>query len=432
MRKENIAREDSFNNFINKNAGTIAMIPAYLLCFITLMMLILDMILPSMSDGQYLIYPLAARLVSLISILCMAACLGCELERGRFSVGPEDLFFIGFTVCMLISTYVNGITHDAIFSVAYRYVGVYDLIIFIFIYRYCASHAFDSRMKRLFFLAFILVADLIAIAFFYNLAEGSIAAFNGKLEPSAIFFHGNHYGYFLVMVIAVSAGCLIYYNGAPAIIGAVSLAVNLGALALNRSMGCLIAAGVVLTAVLAASIIRGGIKRKKALFTVTAILVLAAVGLTVLKDFREDLAETATEFIQILSGENNIYAGNGRWGIWQYVADYIKDSPYWGYGCEGIAEIMRDYTLTTSPHNEPLTYAAFFGIPAAVFYCAAVFTSIIKGFRQSEQGAEKTIAAFAAMAYFISSLFGVAFFYTAPFMFVFLGLSSEKKRMEPM
>ena len=138
------------------------------------------------------------------------------------------------------------------------------------------------------------------------------------------------------------------------------------------------------------------------------------------------MIQTASEFLQIISGDNNIYAGNGRWGIWQYVAEYIADYPVWGYGCEGIADIMKDYTLTTSPHNEPLTYAVFFGIPAAVFYCAAVITAVIKGIRNGRHDPVNRIAAYAVLGYFLSSIFGLAFFYTTPFEFVFLGLAAHR------
>ena len=419
-------RIDRLSGLINDNTGIIAMIPAYLLCFVTAMMLILDLLIPAMSDGQYTVYPLAVRLVSLAGIICMAACFGSELEKGVPRPGAEDYCFAAFAIWMLISTVLNGISHDAIFGMAFRYVGVYDLVIYIFIYRYCASRAADPRMKRLFFILFMAVSMAIDAAFIFNEMTGEIAAFNGKLEPSAIFFHGNHYGYFLVMVIAVSAGCLIYYSGRLAVLGAVSLVINLAAMALNRSMGCLIATGAVLAVMIIAALVHGGLRRKKALVIAVTVIVLGSAALAVLKSFREDVLETIAEAMTILSGTNDIYAGNGRWGIWQYVADYIKVEPVWGYGCEGIAEIMKDYTLTTSPHNELLTYAAFFGIPASVFYFAAVAVSIAKGLkkRNSDSGAERAIAAYAAMAYFVSSLFGLAVFYTAPFMFIFLGLSA--------
>ena len=405
----------------------IAVIPAILLCAVPLMILVLDILMPSMNDLQYRIYPVAIRSVSLISIMCMAACLSMDIDRERLYIDFKDVCFILFTACMVVSTFVNGFSHDAFFSVPYRYVGVFDLFIYIFIYMYCSCCIDSERLRTTFFVCMMTVSDLVAAAFFFDYFIIKIPAFNDKLEPSAIFFHGNHYGYFLVTVIAVSAGCYCFSKGKTAAFGGLSLIVGLAALALNRSMGCIIAAAATLILVFLISVLQGDTKRKKALLMTACIAVVSVCMLIISSQLREDIAQTILEFRQIISGNNNIYAGNGRWGIWQYVASYIADYPWWGYGCEGIAEIMKDYTLTTNPHNEPLTYAAFFGIPAAVFYCAGVFAAVIKGLRAKEDSGTCIIAAFGALAYFLSSLFGVAMFYTAPYLFLLMGMASGNK-----
>lgn len=422
------AREKERNGFfssIHYKVGTIAAVPALLLCAMLLLMLLLDIFIPPMKNGQYVVFPAAARIISLVSILCMAACFGDELETDSLHVDLKDILLALFAVCMLISTAVNGISHDAIFGVAYRYVGVYDLMLFIFVYMYTAGRRWKKDLKMIFLVSFMAVSDLIAAAFFFNLATGRIIAFNDKLEPAAIFYHGNHYGYFLVMVIAVSAGCFISYKGRMAAMGAASLFISLGALAMNRSMGGIIAAGSVLTIMIIVSAAGKGDAGRRALSLLAVLAIAAAAALVLVRPLREDMIQTASEFLQIISGDNNIYAGNGRWGIWQYVAEYIADYPVWGYGCEGIADIMKDYTLTTSPHNEPLTYAVFFGIPAAVFYCAAVITAVIKGIRNRRHDPVNGIAAYAVLGYFLSSIFGLAFFYTTPFEFIFLGLAAH-------
>lgn len=417
------------NNLLHKGIRNprdiAAAIPALLLCAVPLMILVLDILMPSMSDLQYRIYPVAIRIISLISIICMAACLSMDIDSGRIHIDSKDICFILFTVCIVISTFVNGFSHDAIFSVPYRYVGVFDLFIYIYIYMYCSGSIGSERLKNTFFLCLMLVSDLISAAFFYDHFIDKITAFNDKLEPSAIFFHGNHYGYFLVIVIAVAAGCYCFSRGVMTAAGALSLLAGLAALAMNRSMGCILAAGATLVVICITSVIHGGSHRKKALVMAACIAAVSAGMLILSSQLRADIAQTIGEFKQIISGDNNIHAGNGRWGIWQYVAGYITDHPWWGYGCEGIAELMKDYTLTTNPHNEPLTYAAFFGIPAAAFYCAGVLASFIKGIRTKGGCSTCLIASFSVMAYFLSSLFGVAMFYTAPYLFILMGMASE-------
>ena len=421
-----MAKKHSMHEEIKDRTGIIAVIPAMLLCAVPLMILVLDIFLPSMSVLQYKIYPVAIRMVSLISIICMAACLSMNIDRDRLRIDLKDICFMLFAVCMVISTCINGLSHEAFFSVPYRYVGVFDLFIYIFIYMYCSGCIDSERLKTAFFVFLMAVSDLIAAAFFSDYFIVKIPAFNDKLEPSAIFFHGNHYGYFLVTVIAVSAGCYCFSKGKTAVLGGLSLIIGLAALALNRSMGCILAAAMTLAIVFLISIIRGDTQRKRALWMTACIAVVSLLLLFISSQLREDIAQTVLEFRQIISGDNNIYAGNGRWGIWQYVAGYIADYPWWGYGCEGIAEIMKDYTLTTNPHNEPLTYAVFFGIPAAAFYCAGVLAAVIKGLKAKENGSTCMISSFGALAYFLSSLFGVAMFYTAPYLFLLMGMSSGK------
>ncbi len=408
----------------NIRAGAIASVPAFLLCAVTLMILILDVLFPWMSDTQYIIFPAAIRIVSLAGIICMAVVFSTEMSNNSLRISASDIFFILFMLCAFISTAINGISRDAIFGMAYRYVGVYDLLIFIFVYRYCAGRISTEKIRYTFLLAFAALSDLLAAAFIYDQFNGSIAAFSNKAEPAAIYFHGNHYGYFLVMAVIVSAGLFLYEKGWMFAAGTASFIMNMAALALNRSMGSILAAGLVLIIMIILSVMKGGSERKKALILFAAGFAAVLAGLLLLESLRNDILQMLIEIKAILSGNNDLHAGNGRWGIWQYIAGFVAERPLWGYGCEGIADMMKGYTLTSSPHNEPLTYAAFFGIPAALLYCAAVQTSVIKGMKTDQYDDSCIKSAFAAQGYFVSYNFGVAMFYTAPFLFIFLGLSS--------
>ena len=76
--------------------------------------------------------------------------------------------------------------------------------------------------------------------------------------------------------------------------------------------------------------------------------------------------------------------------------------------------------------------AGLFRIPAAVLYTAGCLSAIISGLRrrssvdsQDKQEHSRVIAAFAALGYLISSLFGVAMFYTVPYLFIFMGLAAS-------
>ena len=404
----------------------IAAVPAMLVIAVTLAMLLLDVFAPGMPDRQFLLYPVMMKAAGLLSLICGAICFISELYNGRLRLDVQTLLFAAFALCIIVSTCVNGFSQEAVFGMKYRYIGVLDLFVYMAAYMYCSGRIRSSKVKMAVLTAFMLTSDLIAIAFLYSGYTGEIEAFYGMAEPGAIFFHGNHYGYFLVVAVVLSAACYVMTGGAMMIIGAVSLALTLIALAVNRTMGSLLAAGIVLLVMLIWTLIRNRGRAYKAL----ALLVLFAAAvlgaLIFMESFRRDLTELAGEAVSLMSGKNDIYAGNGRWGIWQATIGFIMKRPLLGYGCEGISEMLYDIAVTSSPHNELLTYAAYFGIPAAAVYTAAVIAVILKGVKADNDSDVSAMAAFAALGYFVSSLFGVLIFYTAPFLFIMLGLAGSE------
>ena len=403
------------------------MIPGILLCLVILLMLTVEIILPGMADSQYIVFPLLLKITGLAGILSAFRCFLSVTDMGRVKPDVTGLLFALFAVLMIVSTLVNGISRDAVLGVPYRYIGVFDLLVFFACYMYCSSAIKTESHRHFILISFMIISDLVAGAFIYDLFISEITAFRAKSELAAIFFHGNHYGYFLVMACIISAGYCIYGHSRQTAAGAVSLAVNLFALAANRSVGCVIATGFVLPVMVITAAISGKEIRKKSLLMLLIAAVMAAIALIGSRAMREDLMLLIRDMAGIISGSQNDYAGHGRWMLWKETADYIADRPFLGYGCEGIRYIL-DETAAGSPHNEPLTYAAFFGIPSAVAYCTGVILSVIKGLKSSvcRSGIASGIAAFAALGYFVSSLFGVAMFYTAPFLFVFMGMAVSR------
>lgn len=406
----------------SERADAVAALPALLMCAVAFVMLVLDILFPVMTSSQLVVYPLLVRLAGLAGIICAAVCFVSDQYDRRFVPGAETAFFAVFAFLMILSTCINGISREAVFGAPYRYVGVFDIMIFMAVYMYCPAHLRSEKWKQRILLIYIVVADCIALAFIVDELFGVIAAFHGMLEPGAIFFHGNHYGYYLAIAILISAGYFLLKNGKLMMAGLASFALNLAALAFNRTMGAFLASGAALMIFAVYAIVRKRARPWKPWSMIVIPFVIIAAGLILSPALRRDVSEILFEFRELASGVNDIHAGNGRWGIWQFVLDLIALKPLLGYGCEGIRVPLRLYTLTESPHNEVLTYAVYFGIPAAIAYTAGVITSIIKVVRKRNADDECIIAVFAATAYFISSLLGVAFFYTAPFLFAMLGL----------
>lgn len=438
-------------------SGKLAAAPGLLMCLITAGMLAADVVLPSMADLQYTVYPLAYRLQTLIAVVCCLIYMWLRKDAyGTEAPGDKNdepdistLMFLAFALFIMISTFVNGFSRDAIFGVQFRYIGVFDLIVFMAVYMGLSRRTAAEGTAGAVLWGIVWTANLIDAAVLLSIPTDGIAAFENKEGLSAVFFHSNHYGYFLVIAVIISAGYYIYGDMLQMIAGIVSFGLNMVMLVFNRSLGCLIAVAAVLLIMLTEAMIRGkDIERRKAFILSVWLVTTLAALLVCSHRLRIELYFTLREAVSILHGQGNQYMGHGRWQLWELTADYIRQKPLLGYGCEGISEILLADSPAVnkvgSPHCEPLAYAAFFGIPAALFYLGGCISAIAKGLRRKAGAADRSdntspaqtgiqaadpaiysrVAAYAAAGYFISSLFGVAVFYTAPFFFILLGAAA--------
>ncbi len=419
-------------------ADMTAAIPALLLCAVTLIMLLLDVMIPSMSEKQYVLYPFLIRITSLAALICVFLQIrsGMEADSKGFAAktvksglgaNAGSICFAAFLTLAVISTLINGFNRDALLGVPYRYIGLFDIFTLVIGYMMCSSRMSGKEIRKKVILMFAAVSDLVAVVFTADWYLGFIDAFGNKNEPAAIFFHGNHYGYFLVVSVIISAGLCLYGGRRETVFGAVSLALQLFVLAINRSIGCILAVGAVFAAAIVWLLIRGSVPRIKIIIPLAVALAMVSIALTLSVALRDDMKLLFDETMRIITGVNDEYAGHGRLALWQLTVDLIGERPFFGFGCEGISNILYESTGVGSPHNEVMTYAAFFGIPAACFYTAGVVITLLRGLRSRDCACR--IAAAAATGYFISSLFGVAMFYTAPFFFVLLGLALSGARL---
>lgn len=417
--------EGCISKICNKQS-IVSALPAFLLCKATLLILALDIFLPAMKDAQYLVYPIVIRIVGLISLVLAAMFMMADINNDSLHIDAADVCFLIFMLFIVISSFINGWDSQTLFGVKYRYIGVLDLFIYIATYMYCSGRIRSDKLRDAVLMSFMTAANIIAMVCIADRIAVTISAFEDKRSFAGMFYHGNHYGYFLSIAVTIAAGYIMIGKGKKVLIGGLSLALNMIVMLINHTRGSMLGAGIAVIIMAIWLQMRGKARTGKSLCVIFGFAIGVIAAFILSGRFRADMAEMTSEIILILSGTNDIYAGNGRWGIWQFVIERIGEKPFWGYGNEGIADILYDYALTASPHNEPLTYAAFFGIPAAISYVGGVVIRIFKMLRDGRGDNTGIIAAFAAMAYFISSLFGVAMFYTAPFMFVMLGLSHRE------
>ena len=123
--------------------------------------------------------------------------------------------------------------------------------------------------------------------------------------------------------------------------------------------------------------------------------------------------------------ENSGKAGSSRWKIWQAGISLIAKRPLFGYGVEGtLANNLESVMFNGRIHNEYLQYALWYGIPAGIAYFIGVLMIYIDGLKKKYFISAITIVSLiGAFGYLVSAFFGVTAFYTAPYLFIYLGLA---------
>lgn len=437
-----------------RRLDVLASCPAVFMCLMTLIILLMDIFIPGMDQEQYLDYPAFFRIINICIVILgilfwivtlhregvaylnpityLNHCRTPDKEKqgSRNNAGIVKLVFIASTglylLCILISTAINGLDEKAVHGVSFRNIGVFHILAFYLIYLYLTANICGRKAKDFVLLSYIAVSDCIAASALIDRYIYNLPAFAGKKEISAIFFNGNHYGYFLTMAILISAGMFLYYSDRRIqLFGGLSMLLNAFILLLNHSMGCIIAVITVLLLLLIVSLFKNRVLLKRLFLVLAVFIVLGFAGLIFYRGLSQELSTLLGDLQAIIAGSADAgSAGHNRWMLWSVTAEYISQRPLFGYGCEGISDLLMDATGRANPHNELLSWAAFFGIPAAIFYLFSILSASAFWIKNKVwNDAPASCAALGACGYFISSLFGVPMFYTLPFFFVFLGLS---------
>ena len=411
----------------NSLVDYLAFLPGLLMCVMLLIVLILDFAMPGMAEKQYEDFPNTFTVMDYVIIAGGLIFLGIATKRRELHFEKTDVLFGGFALLILLSTFVNGFDLVTIDGVPYRYIGIFNMLAFMLIYMGVTRSIKRESFGRYILIGYLITADLIGIAALYDRASGGIAAFHDKKEISAIFFNGNHYGYFLMMAALIGLAYYLFAEKKPAIFGAASACLNLIILAINHSLGSILAFIVVFVCTGLLILIKERAYIKKFGMFAAVLLVALIAGLIASPSLRAEFTGLASDIGAILSNTAEGSAGHRRLQMWRLTGGYIAEKPFLGYGCEGIALMLYEAMQVSDPHCEPLAYAAYYGIPAALLYLAGVVGVIVTSIRRMDtNGVQQKAACMAAAGYFISSFVGVGMFYTLPFFFIFLGLSLKR------
>ena len=414
----------------------LAILPAVFMCLLTFLVLLMDVVIPGLSAEQYQDYPALYRIVH-IAIVCAGVLFWLIYlkQNGITCLAPASfirrdtvyvLFFAAFLLLVIVSTIANGLDEKAIHGVSFRNIGVFHIFAFFLIYCFLSSQIRRQSFRTAAVTIFIATADVLGAFAVIDRFVAPFDAFGAKKELSTIFFNGNHYGYFLTMAVLASAGLFLYHSDHTLrMLGIISMALNGFVLALNNSFGCILAVAATLVLFFIMSVFANRHALKSFLLLFLTLIALGLAGAFASSGITNSFQVLLEDVQQVASGgDDAASAGHNRWLLWTQTVDYILQRPILGYGCEGVSDMIMADTGRGNPHCELLSYAAYFGIPAAVSYTLGVLVILARFFRRSVLcDAASASAGLAACGYFISSLFGVPMFYTTPFFFIFLGLS---------
>ena len=408
-------------------ADYLALMPGVLMCLMLLGILLFDISMPGMADEQYLVFHRLFTVLDYLIITGGIAHICLAVKRRKLYFEKTDIFFTAFAALILASTFVNGFSFITVDGVPYRFIGIFNMLAFMLVYMGVTRSIKRESVSGCILTAYLVISDLIGLAALYDLMNGGVEAFHGKKELSAVFFNGNHYGYFLLMAILIGIAYFLFGNGRTAVIGAASAGLNMILLAINHSLGSILALIIVLFFTGLLILIRDRAYSRRLVILAAAVLVIFVTALLISPALRKEFTGLTADLASILSNTAEGSAGHRRLQMWTLTAGYIDEKPRLGYGCEGIAFMLYEAMKVSDPHCETLAYAAFYGIPAALMYTAGVIGVIVTNIcRMDTNGVQQKAACMAATGYFISSFVGVGMFYTLPFFFIFLGLSVKR------
>lgn len=357
----------------------------------------------------------------------------CIVEKVKFrdivKQNTPMIFFMAMAIFILISTMINGWTEYAVNGHDIRRESVFVYLSYIIVFFFCSSLVKSEKIKKIIIYSFVAVSLIFGICVAATLildTKTFILYISHSVEwIIGIYTNPNHYAYYLnVAVICSGALFALEKDIKIRIFSLITFLLNTVILFLNDTMGCYIASLGGLIFLLVVMFIIDKRINLPALFLIL-MFVAIALGINFYTDsVASSISNMATDIHNI--AENNdapMDSTRVRWTLWKESVQCISERPFFGFGTDGIEDRLRDLTGEERSHNEYLQYTAFYGIPAALCYLAGVMAVFIHGLKNKAKLDKYAIISLtAAFAYCFSAFFGVSRTYTAPYLFIFLGL----------
>ncbi len=357
----------------------------------------------------------------------------CHVEKIKFrDVIKQNIpmtFLIGMAVLILISTMINGWTEYAIYGHPSRYESIFVYFSYFISFFFCSSIIKNEKIKKYLMYLFLAISLIYGICVGVSLISGSYTF--AQQRPYDVFWivgilnNPNHYAYYLTVAITCcGAFFALEKNKIVKWLCFVTFVINLVILIKNDTFGCYLSTigGLVFLLVVLA-IVNKRID-KNALFLIAVFIAVSFIINLFEPSVSGNISSLNSDINSVIQDTDNAkYAGTNRWLLWSKTIEYIIEKPFFGHGTEAISERLLTVHTHDRTHNEYLQYTAFYGIPAGICYLAAIMSVFIHGLKNKKKLSKYEIAALAAaFAYCFSAFFGSSRTYTAPYLFIFLGL----------
>ncbi len=396
------------------------------------------------------IHVIVHLIVTIIYVLCVIRIvqdwknIRRKLPQYLSRLTPFFIFLL-FDVSIVLVTVIRGANEYDLTGHPYTHESIYFYILYPIAYFFCGMLIDKEKMKRILLYALIFTAFPLHILELMNQWGLPIRYFI-KNGVTLVFHQFNHYGYYIMITLLTSAFLFVYEKKRwLKIFDLISLCVCTMILVVNDTFGAHLASFGAMFLFLIYMLVTTkkkrvkGEKREKISFkrAVTkikeggtwhsAVFILAVfLGITLAMSFKySNVISSAVRTVGdvgdvIVNPGESGKAGTGRWSLWKGYAKGIAEKPLTGWGVEGLLNTRKVGT----PHNELLQYAGFFGIPTMLLYAAAVLLTLWRVIRNQKQMSRTTMVCFfVSLGYLASSMFGVAIYYTTPFLYIFLGLT---------
>lgn len=348
-----------------------------------------------------------------------------------FLSNPAFVFLAALAVWMLVSTAVTGFVYDSVIGTEKSHTGLVCSLVYFTVFL-MGLRLKKTRGSGVWLAVFLAVAGFLNVFILVDYYAGLSL---GLTSSGAIFYNSNHLAYYLLVetVAAETVFLLSPSRGRRAAALAVYLS-GVGALVLANTLGCLVALAV--TFVFAAVVLPLTRKFHPVRFVAVILAAVAVFGAMYFiptakgatqkaqTESNIKVLEQSAEAITDIGGASGSL-GSGRMALWKSAARATAEKPVFGQGLAAMRERLMNDTHggNNTVHNEFLEYASNHGIPALLLYLAFVLAVFIRAARRRRLLTDMEVLSLTvAFAYLVSSFFGVTMFYTAPYLFFFLGL----------